>query len=83
MFQRLHGNDEFKGTGIGLAICKRIIENHQGVISLQSEEGQGTIFSFSISKNLASKENQPQPKSTSMNASNISLQPKLTSKIVV
>ena len=80
MFQRLHSNDEFKGTGIGLAICKRIIENHQGTISLQSEEGQGTVFTFSISKNLASK-TPLQPKSTSKKASSSPLQPKLTLKI--
>lgn len=52
MFQRLHGTDEFKGTGIGLAICKRIVENHQGSISIQSEEEKGTTFQFSISKSL-------------------------------
>ena len=55
MFQRLHGSDEFKGTGIGLAICKRIVENHQGSISLQSDEESGTSFIFSILKNLPTK----------------------------
>lgn len=52
MFKRLHGTQEFKGTGIGLAICKRIVENHKGAIAIESEEGKGTTFTFSISKQL-------------------------------
>ncbi|OLY92099.1 hypothetical protein SAMN05444008_106112 [Cnuella takakiae] len=46
IFQRLHPGHEYGGTGIGLAICKRIIENHHGFISAQSKEGQGATFSF-------------------------------------
>jgi len=52
LFQRLHHTDEFKGTGIGLAICKRIIENHQGNIEVLERAGGGTVFSFKIKKQL-------------------------------
>lgn len=45
MFQRLHTQDQFKGTGIGLAICKRIIEMHRGSISVKSKINQGSVFS--------------------------------------
>src|SRR5580704_5788523 len=48
MFRRLHGTTEYKGTGIGLALCKRIAEKHQGFISAKSKENEGTLFTISI-----------------------------------
>lgn len=51
IFQRLHTREEYPGTGIGLAVCKRIAEIHNGKIWHESEIDKGTVFYFSISKN--------------------------------
>jgi len=48
MFKRLHGNSEYEGTGIGLALCKRIVEKHNGYISALSKDSHGTTFIISL-----------------------------------
>src|SRR5690606_13752563 len=51
MFKRLHLHNEFEGTGIGLALCKKIVEEHNGFITAQSRINEGSLFIISLPVN--------------------------------
>ena len=52
IFKRLHNKQDYDGTGIGLTLCEKIIQRHGGKIWVESQDGLGTIFYFTISKKL-------------------------------
>ena len=56
MFRRLHPSAEYEGTGIGLALCKKIVEKHKGFISARGKPGEGAIFIVSLPLNTIKRE---------------------------
>ena len=56
VFQRLHGRSEYEGTGVGLAVCRRITDRHHGTITAKSQLGQGAIFIVTLPLRQAKKE---------------------------
>jgi signal transduction histidine kinase len=59
VFQRLHGRQEYEGTGIGLAVCRRIVDRHKGTITAESTPGQGAAFIVNLPLQHSAKDKSP------------------------
>ena len=55
VFKRLHSYHEFEGTGVGLSICKKIVEKHNGFIKAESELDKGSTFIIGLARNAIGK----------------------------
>jgi signal transduction histidine kinase len=61
MFQRLHEREAYEGTGIGLAICRKIVERHHGQIWVEDRDGGGTVFRFTLPAARPGADAAPEP----------------------